>query len=402
MLDGGNQPLDPRIQAMIDAAKQEAATANAGSNGGYVDMLGSAAPAYSGPSAQSMAANQFGPQYQALQNIVDQAKSSYNTGFSTIGNVYNTLADKVKAQSGDIRTQYDQTGQRVGDAYNQAIDSVSNTAQKNQQTIAEMLQRLGIQQAAPDSLGAIGQQLQSQVGYLAGSQASRGAYNAAQGQNEITYNDRTAANDRLAGTNKQADLTKNYGDQQFALGQKKLDLQSQQQGAENQYAQQIAKMQADSKSGAFDQWYKMQQLGLQGQTAANASDVSKARLDLDTSKFQEDINQYKQTSALNSEKALNSSGDAYAILASRASQMFGTSQEASDAVQRVMRAYQTATGPQDQPNGVHGLGGAATLRDIQQFASFGSQNAQEAQAMEALATVWYQQLGNKQAYGTNF
>lgn len=365
------------------------ATAPAG-GGGYVGMPDFSAQAYSGPSAQSMAASQFGPQYQILQNLVDQAKSQYDTGFSTIGSVYNSLADKVAAQSGDIRNQYDQTGQRVGGAFNEAINSVSGTALKNQQAIAEMLQRLGIQQAAPDALGGIGEQMQRQVGYLAQNQASRGAFNAQQGQNELDFNNRTAANDRLAGTNKQADLTRNYGQQQFDLGNKKLDLQSQQQQAENGYAQAIAKMQQDSQSGAFDQWYKMQQLNRTGQN----DDVARGRLELDTAKFADEVANYKDTSSLNAQKALNSSGDAYAILASRAGQMLGEgTPQAADAVQRIIRAYQTASSDKN---------GAATLNDILQYASFNSQSAQEAQVMQALATVWYQQLGNKQQYGVNF
>ena len=394
---GGSTALTPEAALALQRAmergftnSQPAPTAAPSGGGGYVGMPDFSGGGYSGPSASQMASQQFGPQYQILQNLVDQAKSQYDTGFSTIGSVYNSLADKVAAQSGDIRNQYDQTGQRVGGAFNEAINSVSGTAQKNQQAIAEMLARLGIQQAAPDSLNSVGEQLQRQVGYLAQNQASRGAFNAQQGQNELDFNTRTSANDRLAGTNKQADLTRNYGQQQFDLGNKKLDLQSQQQAAENGYAQAIAKMQQDSESGAFDQWYKMQQLG-QGQSA---SDLGRARLDLDTAKFADEVGNYKDTSALNNQKALNSSGDAYAILASRAGQMLGEgSPQAADAVQRVMRAYQTATSDKN---------GAATLNDILQYASYNSQSAQEAQVMQALATVWYQQLGNKQQYGVNY
>jgi hypothetical protein len=392
---GAPKPYDPAvIQKIIQQAQQQQAVANAGGSG-FVAMPNFTPTPYSGPSAGQMAQEQFAPQYEILQNIINQTQQRYNTAYSDVGSIYNQLGDKIAGQADQIRGQYDQTGQQVGSAYNNAINAVSNSAQQNEQAIAEMLARLGIaQQAAPTALNSIGSEMEKAVGSLAQNMASRQGFNSQQGQNELSYNQRTADVDRLVGKNAQRDLTTNFQNAQFANDQKKLEIMSQQKAAENQYAQAIAKMQQDSATNGFDQWYKMQTLqNSMGQNAAQ-NDLGRARLMLDTDKFENDVNQYKQTSQLNSEKALNSSGDAYAILASRAGQMFGqNSPQAADAVQRIIRAYQTASADHN---------GTATLADVQQYAAFNSQTSAEAQAMMGLATVWYQQLGNKQPYGYNY
>jgi hypothetical protein len=301
------------------------------------------------------------------------------------------LQDKIRGQAPGIQQSYDQTGQKIGGAYNAAINSVSDVTSKNQAAIAEMLQRLGIaQQAAPDALNSMGNTLSQNVGALARDQAGRVGFNAQQGQNEVDYNNRTADTAGLAGSNAQRDIALGKQNALFQTEQQRLGLLGQQTAAENQYAQMIAKMQTDSQSNAFDTWYKMQQLGL----SSADNDTSRAKLELDTKKFQDDVARYQQSSSLDREKALNQSGDAYAILASRAGQMLGEgTPQAAEAVDRVMRAYQTATADKH---------GAATLNDILRYAAFNSQTAQEAQIMQALATTWYQQLGNKQQYGFNF
>jgi len=351
----------------------------------------SAMAQYSGPSAAQMAAQQFGPQFQALQNIINQTNQRYDTASSDIGSVYKSLQDKIRGQAPGIQQSYDQTGQKIGGAYNAAINSVSDVTSKNQAAIAEMLQRLGIaQQAAPDALNSMGNTLSQNVGALARDQAGRVGFNAQQGQNEVDYNNRTADTAGLAGSNAQRDIALGKQNALFQTEQQRLGLLGQQTAAENQYAQMIAKMQTDSQSNAFDTWYKMQQLGL----SSADNDTSRAKLELDTKKFQDDVARYQQSSSLDREKALNQSGDAYAILASRAGQMLGEgTPQAAEAVDRVMRAYQTATADKH---------GAATLNDILRYAAFNSQTAQEAQIMQALATTWYQQLGNKQQYGFNF
>jgi len=390
----GPSPLTTAdVQRIIAQAQAQQATANAGSSG-FVGMPDFTPAPYSGPSAQQMASEQFSPQFQVLQNIINQTSQRYDSAYNDLGSVYNQLGDKIASQGDQIRGQYDNTGQQVGSAYNNAISSVSNQAQQNQSAIAEMLARLGLGQAAGSSLGSIGEQAQKQVGSLAQNMASRQAFNSQQGQNEMSYNQRTADNSRLVGKNAQRDATMAKQTALSGLDNQRLQLTSQQKAAENQYQQAIAKMQQDSATNGFDQWYKMQQLqSSAGQNAAQ-NDLGQARLMLDTEKFQNDVNQYKQTSQLNSEKALNSSGDAYAILASRAGQMFGqNSPQAADAVQRIMRAYQTAAADHN---------GTATLSDIQQYAAYNSQTPAEAQAMMGLASLWYQQLGNKQPYGYNY
>lgn len=365
--------------------------------GGFVGMPDfSQMVGYSGPSAAQMAQSQFAPQFQILQNLVNQTNQRYDTAYSDIGSVYRSLADKIRGQAGDIRSQYDQTGQRIGDAYNQAINSVSGAAQANQAAVAEMLARLGIAgQAAPTALGSMGENLIQNVGVLAQNQSNRLGFNSQQGQNELDYNNRSADTAGLAGSNAQRDISLGKQNALSALDMQRLQLTGQQTAAENQYAQQIAKMQQDAQSSAFDNWYKMQQLGLQ----RDDNDTSRARLELDTKQFQQSVNQYQQSSQLDQEKALNSSGDAYAILASRAGQMFGpNSSAAASAVEKVMNAYRDAVGGK-----VDGIAkGTATLGDVQKEVSKYARSTEESLALQGLATLWYQQLGNKQQYGFNY
>ena len=201
-----------------------------------------------------------------------------------------------------------------------------------------MMARLGIGQAAPDSLARMHEGLLDRVGGLATQQGANVSANAQFGQNQLSYNDRAATNAGLAGSNRVADINDRKNAALSDLDLKRLEIMSQQMGAENQYEQAIQKMSADQSSNGFDQWLKMQNL-----------DMDKAKFALDEAKYGTDT-QYKQNQlGLDSTKALNNSGDPTAILANRAGQLL-QGPAAAAAVQQVMNAYVDVT----QGNDVNG------------------------------------------------
>lgn len=373
---GAAAPTDPAavIQAAQIAAAQQ--LQQQGGSGGYFDMAPPQVPAYSGPSADQLAAQQFAPQYQALDLIKQQAAQQYNTGYGDIGNMFNALADKTAAQADAIRGEYDATGQRVGAAYNQAMNSVSDTFSKNQSAIMEMLQRLGIGQAGGSSLGSMGAELTRAVGDIAGRQASRGAFNSQQGQNELDYNRRTADTNRLAGKNKQADLTKNYGNTQNDLALKLLDLKSGEAQAANQYGMSIQQMLQQQQQAATDNWFKQMQLGV---SQAN-SDTERGRLAFDTQKWQSQMlaDQLKGGSS-------GSATDPYSVLSQQASLLnSGNNNAAADDVDNVLLAYKLAA--QTSNSGNPPL--TEILNKLPQ-----NLTPSKRRTLEALAATWYKSLG---------
>jgi hypothetical protein len=292
--------------------------------------------------------------------------------------MYDQLANKTASQADAIRGQYDQTGQQIGQAYNQALNSVSDAYGKNQAAIFEMLQRLGIGQAGGASLGSMGAEMQRSVGDIASRQASRGAFNSQQGQNEIDYNRRTADTERLAGKNKQSDLTRNYQNQKGQLDLKLLDLKSGEAGAVNKYGMSIAQMQQQAQQQALDDFYKKIQL----QISAGNLDTERGRLEFDTQKWQSQM-------MADQLKAQQSTGggptDPYSVLSQQATLLnSGNSNAAADDVDTVMLAYKLAA--QTSNSGNPPL--TAILQKLPQ-----NQTPSKRRALEALASTWYKTLG---------
>ena len=380
------KPFDPAQMAKIAQANAAAQQAANDPFQGLAEILASQ-PQYSGPTGDQMAAQEFGRQFQALQQMLDQAQGNYNTGNQQIGDMFNSLSAQQKGQTGEIRNQYDQTGQRIGGAYNDAINSVSNAYGQNQQALLEMMGRLGITQAAPTVLGTSQDSLGAALGSLAKSQASRSAYNAQQGQNEIDYNNRNADTTALAGKNKQSDLLRMFQAQQGDLNLKKLDLQSAQSRAANAYNQSIQDSLAKQQQNAIDTWFKQQQLSLD----FDARDDRRAGLELDAAKWQAQLQNDNQSaqSRLQQQQLqnLSNSGDVFGMLAANAGQYYGDPNQAASAIDRVTAAYSSVSGQR------------ANLSQFLGKVTEGVNDPIEARKLQALATIWWNQLNSKGSSG---
>ena len=380
------KPFDPVQMAKI--AKEQAAAQQAASDPflGLQQILASS-PQYSGPSCEQMAASEFGPQFQALQQVIDAAQNNYITGNQQIGDMFTSLSNAQKGQTDDIRQQYDQTGQRIGGAYNDAIQSVTNTYGQNQSALLEMMSRLGIGQAAGTVLGTSQDSLGNALGSLARSQASRSAFNSQQGQNEIDYNNRNADTTALAGKNKQSDLLRMFQGQQTDLNLKKLDLTAAQTRAANQYNQSIQDSLAKQQQNAIDTWFKQQQLGLQ----FDARDDRRAGLELDAQKWAAQLEQDNQSAAQRLKQQqlsnLSDSGDVFGMLAANAGQYYGDSNQAASAIDRVTSAYSQVSGQR------------ANLSQFLGAVTQGVTDPIEARKLQALATIWWNQLNSKGTSG---
>lgn len=340
------------------------------------------APSYSGPSGESMASAEFGPQYAALDQIIKNAQGRYDTGNKEIGNMYSALASAISGQEGGIRQQYDKTGQDIGAAYNDAIKSASGAYAGNFNQMAEIMSRLGLGQAAGYSQQANQSELAKNLGYLTGNMTSRQGFTAQAGQNALDFNRNTANNAQFAGKNKQADLLRMFQGIQEQNELKRLDLKSGEVKSANSYNQAIQKQIADQQQQSIDNWYKQQSL----RQSDNNQDLGWARLDLDKNQWEQGLGDAQAKAQQQAQAQLLGGNDAYAILGYLGNQMYNGDQGAANsAIQRIVDTYKMQKG--------------GNLQTFLGAVSNGITDPIEAQRLQRLAQNWWTTVGNKAAYG---
>lgn len=331
----------------------------------------------------AMAQKMYAPQYDALQGIIDRAQQRYDSAYSDVGQMYQALANDVRGQAHASAAVADDTSKGVQQAYADASKTAQDTTSKNNAEMAAIMQRLGVQQAAPQVLQDSNKQLQQVLSTNAAKSGDAATYAQNIGQNQQDYVMNTGNTDALAGKNAQTALTGNFLQQLDGYNQKYADLAAAQAQAEGQFAQ-------SQQSGYMD-WIK-QMLGYQQTQQDNQFRQASLDMQLQNNAASQALGQQKlQQSQLQS---LFNGNDPYGATSYEAQQLFGDQGDgaAGTAMDKVIQAYTQGSQNDAQFN----LG--KFIAQLQQGAS----SPQEASNLAALASLYWTQLSNRPAAYSGF
>lgn len=227
-----------------------------------------------GLDAAEMAAKQFDPQYQLLDQLRDQATERYTDAGNETQQMYNALADSIRSSAQEHRGTYDTTRQNLDVAFNNANESVNQSAADSQEHMAGIMRRLGLGAAAPDVLNNIEAERSRAINNLAGNNQAVTQANEQLGQNMQDYQENIASSSGIAGANRRASIMEALGGVLSGYDNRQLDLRGQQAEAENRYGMQISEMEAAAQQAEMNAFYEAQQTN-----ATNLMDQLKMMVD---------------------------------------------------------------------------------------------------------------------------
>lgn len=149
--------------------------------------------------ASANVGSQLNPQIAALDRQLQLAQTQYgqqqqkaqlfhNQQQSDLDYIYQHLGNFIQAQQQGMDKQYGQVGQQMGDAYSALQGSIDKNGQQAQDSVANELSRLGVQQAA-----------QSPLSLLAGDQSFvKGLADASATNHQSALNSQHSAFDALS------------------------------------------------------------------------------------------------------------------------------------------------------------------------------------------------------------
>lgn len=192
--------------------------------------------------AQSM----YQPQFSYLDKLAADAQARAKSSGAGLKTLYDSLRQSILGQEKGIKGNYGQGIQDAGAAYNDALASVEGQFDQTRNNSADVLARLGIQEAGSNVVGKSNQMEALLTSILGANQL--GTTNALrQGQQAaVTYNKQQAGAAGLAGAEAQTGLQRQLADFMNQLAGKKAELQSQVQ-------QSAFGMQQDAQKTALQQ-----------------------------------------------------------------------------------------------------------------------------------------------------
>lgn len=250
-------------------------------------------PQYTGQDPAAMAKSEFAPQFQMLAEIAKQQKGRYDQNAPKIVDLYRALNDSaVQGRTADS-AMYDKAiagSKQIGQESSQALQDRYNQALQSQ---ADQYKMLGIEDAAPTTFGKQAQTLNDNQAAQTQQNAVFQQLNNSLKGNQYGYDTANIGIQKQAGNQAQQNFLQQYLDQAAQTDMQRLQLQGQQQQAQNAYAQQIAQaMQGSLKdTGSFVNSMVGNILGDRKATAQNEVDQANAmtaqdRLNFDMSKPQ--------------------------------------------------------------------------------------------------------------------
>lgn len=243
----------------------------------YRRLMQEYAPSYTGPSAEQMAQDEFSPQFQMLSQIAKQQKNRYDQNSPKIVDLYRALNDSAVKGRTDNAAMYDKTiaGQKaIQDESSKALQDRYAQALAAQ---SAQFKNLGIEDAAPTVFNDQAKTLNDNQAAQTGQSAIFENLNNSLKGNQYAYDTSNIGIQKQAGNQAQQDFLQGYLDQVANTDMQRLQLQGQQQQAENQYAQQISQMLsgASKDTGTFVNSMIGNILGQQQNQAQNEIDQAR-------------------------------------------------------------------------------------------------------------------------------
>ena len=274
-----------------------------------------------------MAANEFAPQYQLLEQMRQQANSKYSQAGNTIGGMYDALAKAMKGEESGIKANYAATGSAIGKAYNDAINETSHNFSQSNNEIAAIAKRLGVQAGVPAALAGGAEQQQRLAGLMAAQGANFQGVNALLGNNDVAYNRNSADTTRLAGVNARNDYKQKLLDVLAGYDNKGLELKGEENAAANKYGLSIADMKQQARLAE-------EKLAADAQSQAQSNEFRQAQLMLDQARFGLDTDKFNASQASQANQA-NKNLSPYEALASTANKLYGNPVSAGNAAKAI-------------------------------------------------------------------
>jgi hypothetical protein len=257
----------------------------------------------------AMAKQMFAPQTGYLDQQASAAQQRGAQNDKQVAGMYGQTVKDILAMAGGINKNFAGGQQQAGAAYNQAMGDVGAAYDKSRNDSMAILQRLGIQQAAPEMLEQnAGDRAFIQSVLAANNQGTQNMLGTMK-QGALTFNTEQGNITRQMGAEARTNMKRGLEDTLAQIAAKKADVQS-------QIAQQGLTMRGDAEKSAYDR-YKDERDFNYG--------MAKDRADLDLKRM---------SMSGQDEGATDPLGKVYAL----ANSVYGNTQSASNAVRLVSEA----------------------------------------------------------------
>lgn len=269
----------------------------------------------------ALARQMFAPQTDYLDQQAALARQRGAQNQQVVGGIYSQTVRDILGMSGGIKNNYDTGIANARNAYNQAYNQVGGAFDKSRNDQLAILQRLGITQAAPNTLDRNADARALLQGIVAANgQANQGALNQMK-QGALTFNTEQGNITRQAGAEARVGLRRSLEDALSKIAGTKADLM----GQVNQSAMSM-------QNNAAQRAYQQQQ-----DAYNRAKDERDFNYRMGHDKAEYDI-QLQKLAGRNLANAANSDplGKVYTL----ANQVYGNPQSASNAVRLVSEALQ--------------------------------------------------------------
>jgi hypothetical protein len=213
--------------AIDQIKKRTAAEAQTKANDTISSLLSLPAPAQDNTDYLSLAKQMYAPQTDYLDQQASAAQKRAAENKAALGSLYAGVAKEILGQQGNIKKNYGEGISGTQQAYQNAVGAVGNTFDTSRDKQLEILQRLGIQQAAPNTLTENADAKAFLEGILgANNQASTNALRQMQ-QAALTFNTEQGNITKQAGAEAQTGVGRQLEDLLGQIGGRRADLMSQ-------------------------------------------------------------------------------------------------------------------------------------------------------------------------------
>lgn len=213
----------------------------------------------------------YEPQFDYLDSLQKQSEGRVATGTEELKKLYASLQSQISQQAGGIKSNYDTSIKGVNIAYGNALGNVKQGFDSSRNGLAETLQRLGIQEAAPS---AVGKQSAMQALLQGALGANQMAATTALGQGKqsaLTFNTQQQNAAGLAGAEAQKGLRGKLEDFISQLNGRRADISTQVNNS-------AMGMEQSAQKSAYDQFADERDFNYQMAKDKAANDLAYAKL----------------------------------------------------------------------------------------------------------------------------
>lgn len=313
---GGGGGIDPRDLEKKAAQQAASALSAAFEMPGFNPAEYGAVGADQNVDYLAMARQMFAPQTSYLDKQAQDAQRRGAENDRFVSGMYGQTVKDILGMAGGISKNFNQGRNEAGAAYNQAMGSVNNTFNRSRDESMEILKRLGIEQAAPETLEQnAGDKAFIQSILAANNQGTQNMLTGMK-QGALTFNKEQGNITRQAGAEARTNMKRGLEDVLARIAGSRADV-------EGQINQQRFSLQSDAQKQAQ-----------QAQSDAYSRFKDERDFNYQLGKDRADLDLKRLSMSGQDEGATDPLGKVYSL----ANQVYGNPQSASNAVRLVSEA----------------------------------------------------------------